>query len=511
MTSSGAELEPSSLSTTHSPVPTSVRVFRRTFSFPLLLATTLAFGVVLVTTYASSGRLFLEGDMWWHAATGERILATGSVPTVDPYSFTVHGDPWVAYEWLGEVVMAVALRLRSLQGLQILLVLLSVILVVLTYCYAMVRSRNPLASAAAVAILLQVEQPMFTMRPQLLGYIFLMVILIALELFKQRRIRSLWFLPVLFAAWVNTHGSFVLGLFVLACYWGGGLVGFEQGNLAADRWDDRERLHLLLVSLLSGLSLLITPYGTRLAAYPLELLLNQPLNKQFVVEWRQLDFATWWGQAFLVIILAWFVLQIISPIVYRLEIIVPLMFITYESFVHNRFLLVFVPMFAPILATYLAKWLPGYDTAKERYAMNAVFTATILLICGALIPSNKSLEGMLRRTYPVDAVLYLRAHPMTGHMFNDDHWGGFLIWSMGEQHKVFIDGRLDIYEYAGVLSDYLAIARANEDSLSILRKYAIAACLLPRGSPLVNRIASSAEWNRIYEDNQSIIFQRRAR
>jgi hypothetical protein len=503
-------LETSTPSPTHSSVPAFVKLFRCTFSFPFLLATTLALGVVLVTTSASTGRLFLEGDMWWHAATGERILMIRNVPTVDPYSFTVHGNPWVAYEWLGDVLMAVALRLRSLQGLQILLAMLSVIFVVLTFFYAMVRTRNPLASAAAVAILLQVEQPMFTMRPQLLGYIFLMLILIALDLFKQRRLKSLWFLPALFAVWVNTHGSFVLGLFVLACYWGGGLLHFERGNLAADQWDDRERLHLLVISLLSGLSLLITPYGTRLATYPLELLLHQPLNKQFVVEWRQLDLSTWWGQAFLLLVLAWAVLQMIAPIVYRLEIIVPLMFVTYESFVHNRFLLVFVPMFAPILASYLAKWLPAYDTAKERYGMNAVFTVAILLICASLIPSNKTLEGTLKRTYPVDAVAYVEAHPITGRMFNDDHWGGFLIWSMGGQHKVFIDGRLDIYEYAGVLADYLAIARANEDSLAILRRYGIAACLLPRGSPLVNKTASSGEWNRIYEDDQSIIFQRRA-
>lgn len=493
----------------HSWAPVFAAGFRRVFSFHVLLGTTLALGVLVVTTSAGPGRLFVEGDVWWHVAAGERILSTGHLPTVDPYSFTVHGNPWMAYEWLGEVVMALAVRLHSLQGLQILLVLLSAVLVLLTYCYAWVRTGNPLASAAAVALLLQVEQPLFTLRPQMLGYIFLMLTLISLDLFKQGRLKSLWFLPVIFALWVNTHGSFVLGLFFVACYWAGGLVGFQWGNLVADRWQEGKRRHLLLVSLLSGLALLLTPYGTRLAAYPFELMLIQPLNVHFVVEWMQLNFSTWWGQTFLLVVLAWMAAQVISPVVYRLEIIAPLLLVTYESFVHFRFLLVFVPMFAPIMATYLARWLPAYDAAKERYAMNAVFIVALLLGGLALLPSNMRLQETLRRTYPVGAVEYLRAHPVPSGMFNDDHWGGFLIWSLGPQHKVFIDGRLDIYEYAGVLADYVSIARADQSAFVLLQKYGIRACLLSREVPLVAKLAGSPDWAKAYEDDHSVIFLRK--
>ncbi|MGA7926353.1 MAG: hypothetical protein WCA20_10165 [Candidatus Sulfotelmatobacter sp.] len=493
--------------TSRTPVLTAA--FRRVFSFPVLLGATLALSVLLVTSATGPGKLFVEGDVWWHVATGQLILSTGHLPTVDPYSFTVHGHPWMAYEWLGEMLMAAAVRLDSLQGLQILLVLLSAILVVLTFCYAWFRTRNPLASAAAVALLLQVEQPMFTLRPQMLGYIFLMLTLISLDLFKQGRLKSLWFLPVIFTVWVNTHGSFVLGLFFVACYWASGLVSFQWGNLVADRWEEGKRRHLLLVSLLSGLALFVTPYGTRLATYPFELMLIQPLNVRYVVEWRQLDLSTSWGQAFLIVLLAWIAAQVISPIVYRLEILAPLLLLTYESLVHFRFLLVFVPLFAPIMATYLARWLPGYDAAKERYAMNVVFIAAILLAGVALLPSNKKLQETLRRTYPVGAVEYLRAHPLPSGMFNDDHWGGFLIWSLGPQHKVFIDGRLDIYEYAGVLADYVSIARADQSTFVLFQRYGIRACLLPREGPLVAKLAGSPDWEKAYEDGESVIFLRR--
>jgi hypothetical protein len=265
---------------------------------------------------------------------------------------------------------------------------------------------------------------------------------------------------------------------------------------------------LLLVSLMSVLAVLLTPYGTRLAAYPFEFMRMQPLNVLFTPEWLQPDFSASWGQAFLLSVLAWMAAQMISPIVYRLEIIAPLLLVTYESFVHSRFLLLFVPMFAPIMATFLARWLPSYDAAKERYAMNAVFIAALL--CGglALLPSNARLQETLRRRYPVGAVEYLRAHPVPSGMFNDDHWGGFLIWSLAPEHKVFIDGRLDIYEYAGVLADYISITRTEQNAPALLRKYGIRACLLYPEGPLVSMLAVSRDWDKAYEDDRSVIFLR---
>jgi hypothetical protein len=168
-------------------------------------------------------------------------------------------------------------------------------------------------------------------------------------------------------------------------------------------------------------------------------------------------------------------------------------------------------MFAPVMATYLARLLPEYEAEKERYAMNAIFIAVILLACVALLPSNAKLQETLRRTYPVGAVEYLRAHPVPSGMFNDDHWGGFLIWSLWPEHKVFIDGRLDIYEYGGVLADYLPIARADQSTFVLLHKYDIKSCLLPREGPLVSKLAASPDWEEAYEDGNSVIFQQKER
>ena len=258
------------------------RLLRRVFSFPVFLGAVLAAGAAVSTAWQQvpvlGGKVFGEGDTWWHTAVGERILSTHTWPTKDIYSFTAFGNPWIAYEWLGDVVMATAHRLAGLQGPAALLILLAVIFVLLQYYYAWLVCRKPLAAAVAVALLLPVDAASLTLRPQLMGYIFLLVALICLERFKQGQQRILWVLPGLFLVWVNIHGSFVLGFLLLGLYWVSGHVNFRWGALAATGLTQKQRRLLLWVSLLCLLAVLITPYGTRLATYPVEYMLEQPVN-----------------------------------------------------------------------------------------------------------------------------------------------------------------------------------------------------------------------------------------
>src|SRR6266481_2314700 len=47
-----------------------------------------------------------DPDYWLHQTTGRLIDQTHSVPRTDPYSSTAYGQPWIAHEWLTELVFA---------------------------------------------------------------------------------------------------------------------------------------------------------------------------------------------------------------------------------------------------------------------------------------------------------------------------------------------------------------------------------------------------------------------
>lgn len=477
-------------------------VLRRVFGFPVLLGGLL----VLVVFIRICVVPFVEGDTWWHLTVGEQILATGRWPVSDTYSFTALGTYWIAYEWLGEVIMAVAFRLGGLAGLMAFTLGLGATLVSLVYYYAWLESRTVKGAFLASFALLPLIAAYFTLRPQLIGYIFFVVTLICLAHFRRGRSRLLWLLPPLFFLWANTHGSFVFGLLALGLYWAGGLARFRLGSIVAEPWTDKQRLYLGVCFLLCVIALTLTPYGTRLAAYPLEMALLQPVNTSTNGEFQPVVFQGMLWKLLLVLLLLFFLLQVIAPYAYRVEDIALLLFAIYAACAHRRFILLLAPVFAPRLASQLASWVPAYQPAKDRFVVNAFLLVLILAGMLAYFPNNHELEAAIANKQPYKAAEYLRQHPVAGPVLNDYDWGGYLSRYLGPEHKVFIDGRADIYEYAGILPDYFSLIRLKPNTLFLLRKYGVRACLLRASHPLSTLLAALPDWERAYWDELSAIY-----
>src|SRR5579862_1839790 len=485
---------------------------RKLFSFPVFVGAMVSLAAVAATTVTdgglvAGGRVFVEGDTWWHLAVGQSILSTHTWPTADTYSFTMRGAPFVAYEWLGEVVMAVAVRAAGLQGLTALFVFLGISLALLIYFYAWLRSGNVLAAGIAAILVLQVVEPVFGMRPQMMGYAFLISTLICLEFFKQGQSRALWPLPLIFLFWVNAHSSFILGFFALGVYWACGLVEFRSDFLEAKPWTTRERFQLTWTSLLCLVAAMITPYGARMVVYPVEVLTHMRLTLRIATEWQPLDFSTHYAQAFLALILAVLLLQVANPVSFRLETLILFLFTLAESCFHPRFLMFFAIIFAPVLATYLDRWLPAYRPAEDHPIANAVLVSMVALGIVAIFPSPARLEQMLAASYPVGAVQYLKERPEVGNLFSSDLWGSYLIWAIPER-RVFIDGRMDIYEYGGVILDYYNFINLQGNPDRFAGKYDLKAALVKPGDPVTRYFQNSPDWKIVYQDSISIIFSR---
>jgi len=498
------------------PPERSVRsVIRKAFSFPAFLGMLLLAGAYvgrlgnLEQAPSSHSAIFwLEGDTWWHLAVGARILRTHAWPTHDIYSFTALGSPWIDYEWLGDLVLDLFWKHGGLQGLMIFITLFAGIIMGLLYYYASSRSRNSKAAFVACALLLPLASLQFTTRPQVLGYAFLIVTLICLEKFRQGRPGFLWLLPFVFWLWVNTHGTFVLGFLILGVCWAGGLREFRFGRIYAKRWTDAQRRQLELAFLLCLIASILTPYGTQLAAYPLKMFSSQHLIVQTIQEWQPIDLSQFYGKFFLGLLILFWLGLATSSLEYRVEDFLLLAFATAETFMHARFLLLFVPVFAPLAAEMLARWVPKYQPAKDHYALNFVLMALITFGIVKSFSSSRVIGRQLEQKVPTRAVPFLKEHPKLGRMFNDADWGSYLIFALGPSRKVFIDGRYDIYEYSGVLSDYLSITGLSPNTFFLLKKYGADSCLIPRGSPLATLLATSPEWKEVYHDPISVIFAR---
>lgn len=488
-------------------------VLRKVFSFPVFMGALLVAGTYvgrlgnLDSAPSSRSSIFwLEGDTWWHLAVAGRILKTHVWPTHDIYSFTALGSPWIDYEWLGDLVLRFFWNLGGLQGLMIFITLFGGAVLILLYYYAYLRSRNSKAAFVASALLLLLASLQFTTRPQVLGYIYLIATLICLEQFRQGRTNALWLLPIVFWLWVNTHGTFVLGFVILGLYWAAGLRDFKYGRIYGKRWTSTHRRKLELTFLLCLVASVLTPYGTRLAAYPLKMFSSQHQIMHTVQEWQPLDLSQFYGKFFLVLLMLFWAGLVTSDQEFRVEDCLLLVFATVETLIHARFMLLFVPVFAPMAAEMLARHIPKYEPAKDHPGLN--FALMALIVSGIVIsfPSNLRIRRQLEYEVPVRALPFLREHTDLKRMFNEARWGSYLDFTLGPSRKVFVDGRYDIYEYSGVLSDYLAITHVEPNTFALLKKYRVDSCLIYSDSPLATLLTASPKWEKIYQDHLSALF-----
>ncbi len=485
-----------------SSVTTVESVLKNVFSFPAMLAT------LLVGRVFYEARAFVvDPDLWWHIRVGQNILDTHHWPTTDPFSFTVAGNPWIAYEWLGDVLLGAVARAGGLIALDILLFVLASAVMLALYAYTTLRAGNSKAGFLSSGVLCSLAFASFSLRPQMVGYLFLILTLIALERFCQGKQRAIWFLPVLFLVWINTHGSWVIGLGVILVVWASGLAEFRSGIVEARRWSSAERIRLELVFLFSLMVVPLTPYGTKLAAYPFTVASSLPLNVRNIIEWQPMPFNILGGKLFLAIVLAFFLAQMMSPLVLRLSEVVLFFGGIAMACLHVRFLLLFVPFSAPIFAILLARWLSPYDRKKDRFVLNTILMAATVVAMARYFPTQAGLEKTTAQDFPVRAVEYLRAHPVAGPMFNDYGYGGYLVGMLPEQ-KVFIDGRGDLYEDAGIFGEYLEVATLKPAAFMVLRAHRIQSCLLDRKEPLATVLGSLPDWQQRYSDGVSVLFVR---
>jgi hypothetical protein len=474
------------------------------FSCPALL------GALLVGATFYVGRSFtVDPDLWWHIKLGQSILATHHWPTVDPYSFTVPGQPWIAFEWLGDVLIGAVAHIGGMRGLDALLIVLGSAVMIALYTFATIRSGNSKAGFVAAVALFALANPSFSMRAQMLGYVFLVLTLIALELFRQGKQWAIWFLPPLILAWVNTHGSFIIGLGIIVVYLVCGLKDFSLGGIEGKKWTAKQRVRLELVFLLCVAVLPITPYGTRLAMFPFDVAFSQPLGVGHVQEWQPMPFNMLGGKIFLALVLGFLVVQMALNLKWRLEEVTLFLGGAAMACLHVRFILLFVPFCIPLLATVLARWLPHYDRARDKYVVNAMLMTCVVAAMIHYFPSKAFLDKEVAENFPSRAVEYIRQHPIPGPMFNNYGFGGYLIWSLGPEHKVFVDGRSEVYENGGVLADYYYIMQIRPGALTVLRNYGIQSCLIERETPLATVLSNLPDWQEVYWDSTTALFVRR--
>ena len=459
-----------------------------------------------------------DPDIWWHMRNAQFLLQHHQFVRSDMYSFTVSGHPWINHEWLSEIPCYFAYRALGLVGLKTLCFLIfdAIFLLLLYLCFQ--ESRNFKASVTACYFGTFLATVSFGPRTILFGYLYLVILLIVLQRFRDKGRTPLWTVPLLFCLWANTHGSWSLGLIIFFLFIVAGFVEGSWGRVDAIRWSPRQMRQLIATFTASVVALFVNPYGWRLVYYPFDMAFHQTLNIAHVEEWVSVDFHDARGKMLMILILGLLSGVLLRSRRWRLSELLILLFALYSGLTYVRFLVLLAIVAAPVLAKML-DFFPLYRPADETPKVNVV---VLLLLLGTMVyqyPHERKLQASLDETYPAGILQYLNTHPLHGNTLNFYLWGGYLEWH-APAVKTFIDSRVDIFEYAGVLKDYLDLMGADlaqHRPDSILKKYNIQYVLFPpadsknplhTGGGLVYALQQDPHWRTIYKDSVCVLLAR---
>ncbi|PYX47722.1 MAG: hypothetical protein DMG83_03890, partial [Acidobacteria bacterium] len=129
--------------------------------------------------------LLRDAGIGWHIRTGQLILGTHSIPHTDPFSSTMQGKAWYAWEWLFDAVVGMAHHLAGLNGV----VFFSALVIALTFALLLRRmlARGANLPVAILVLLLAVAASSVHLfaRPHVLSWLFTIVWWEILERFED--------------------------------------------------------------------------------------------------------------------------------------------------------------------------------------------------------------------------------------------------------------------------------------------------------------------------------------
>jgi hypothetical protein len=481
-----------------------IRILQRVFSFPVMLA-----GVLVVLAVLTVRSRFDDPDLWWLLKTGQVIWTTHSIPLTDLFSYTSNHQAVVPQEWLSEVAIYAAYKFDGFSGLMLWLCGFAAAVLVAGYALCSLYSKNAkVAFVGAMAIWLFATIG-FAIRPQLIGYLFLIVELLLIELGRTRSPRWFFWLPVLFAVWVNCHGSFILGIIVAGIVLFCSFFNVQMGSLVSQQWNPDRRRMLAAATVLSLAALFLNPVGIRQVLYPFDTMLHQHINLGNVEEWAPLRLSEARGIGLMVVLLSIFLLVVVRRLELFLDELLLLALGTWLAVGHVRMLFVFGILAAPILSRLLSTSWENYDIETDRIWPNAVLIGMAMLVVFLAFPSRQNLREQVEAHSPVKAVEFIKGNHLSGPMLDDYGYGGYLIWALPE-YPVMIDGRADVYEWSGFLGEFGNWATLQSDPSALLKKYGVNFCLLTRQSPMARVLPLLHEWKIVYTDDNSVIFVRTA-
>ncbi len=484
--------------------------------------------ILLVSAIVVLGfsRTTSDPDLWGHLRFGLDLLDTGHVIRPDPYSFLTQGVTWVNHEWLAEALLAVAWRTAGATGIIVLKLTITLAIIGVLYAYLLRRGLTVFGASTVLLVNIPLMLPWLgAARPQMFTYLCWAITLTAIARAEYADAdaapsRALWVLPPVFAFWANLHGGFLAGVGITGLW----VLARAVQRLGRDGWRStpavdgwrRELRRVWLPTGVAVLATLATPYAGELWVF-----LHTALTSRLeIVEWNPVEAISFEGLAHLVVLVpavcGWFWS--------RRERRPALLFLFFVAVLLPMIARRHTPLFAIALVVLAGEHEADavarmFERRKEQAderpipagagrLIAAMFLVTAALCVGASLHQFTRIL-VDRDEYPVEAVELLRASGVQANMATNFNWGEYVLWHLGPNVKVSIDGRRETVYTDAIYEENQRFNFGYGKWDALIDRPDVDLALVPTDHwPVFNLLKLKPGWTVVFQDDRSAIVAR---
>jgi hypothetical protein len=455
----------------------------------------------------------VDNDLWGHVLYGQRSLAAGATARTDTLSWTAAGLPWINHEAFAELVLGFVHRQAGGAGLWLFMMTLAAGTV--AWAAFSGAGRDPEQRWLTLALLgasVNFIALGYAVRPQLFTMLALVALLFSLRRFLSGRLAWGCVLPPLFAAWVNFHGGYLVGVALLLLAAVLEIVSLVLPDFtrvlkfAPPPWRPGS-LRIAGVAVVSILALALNPWGFGLVRWTIETVL---LPRPRISEWQAMGLTAANAPFYFVLavsVASW----LASRRPRRLWEAAGLALLAILALNHQRH----APLFglANLMLTpphlvdafkQLVSRLPTLPVLARKPALQwlaggALAVASVVCLHDSVAPPRQhpfTLE-VEKDVFPVAAIAFMHEHGLAGNTVTFFDWGQEVLWELPD-NPVSFDGRLDTVYPGAVMEAHwdLYAGRRLDPALALDRAET---ALLPTGSGGVD-LLRHAGWKTVYRD-----------
>ena len=454
----------------------------------------------------------INQDLGRYFKVSEIILQTGSVPDTNLFSYTNTDFPFINTHWLGGLVFYLLSLVIGLKGLIVFKTIVVLSSFGLVFYLALKKSKNFWLVFAVSLPAMIVFTERTDVRPEIFSFLFFTLFFYILYNYRSGS-KAIWALPFIQLLWVNTHVYFFLGPLLFLFFFVEKI--FQQK-------DKTELKKFLIVGFLVAIAIFINPNAIGGALYPVTamgdygytIVENQTPFFLLAYNYHKGIIALFFLMSFF--ILVGFLINYKKLKIF--ELLTAVFFCFFGMYAVRNFP-VFVLVAMPVLArNFSMPWFRFRDFLKDFFESKKTSCGELFLLVGCvvflsgIIFANKDKINLNTEARAENAVNFLIENDINGKMFNNFDVGGYLIYRLYPEIKVFVDNRPEAYPVSFLQDVYIPMQEQEE----LWKKYSTEynfdfiffehTDITPWAQKFLEMIPSDKNWKQVYYDDSEVIF-----